>query len=368
MPEKNYSDEERKSILEKVEKTYNSSKNMSIKEACKAVGITDSTYYNWRNKFQNHKEQNSSVKSSNNKSQKDSTDSDVEQKIVNLKKDKPFLGFKKISKQMAYSYGIKISTRKIKRVLEKNDLAETDYPKPKKKQKTGRFERLSRNEMWMMDLMHYRIKKEGKFYLISILDDFSRFIVAHGVYKKKTVDNVIDVFHQAIEKEGQPDEFLTDRGSQFHSWKGESKFKKLLDKMNIKHILASPRSPETIGKLESFHRNIQRELLRQKYFDSIREVKNAIDDYIQYYNYERVHMGIDYLTPSDRYFGVKQDAEKLLEPEKTDNSDCLYLTGRIDGQPLRAKENSYGGVEVYIAGKKITEIDSTKKIEKLFQV
>ena len=78
MPEKNYSDEERKSILEKVEKTYNSSKNMSIKEACKAVGITDSTYYNWRNKFQNHKEQNSSVKSSNNKSQKDSIDSDVE--------------------------------------------------------------------------------------------------------------------------------------------------------------------------------------------------------------------------------------------------------------------------------------------------
>ncbi len=71
---------------------------------------------------------------------------------------------------MAYSYGIKISSRKIKQILEKNELAETNTSKPKKKQHTFRFEQLSRNEMWMMDLIHYSIKKEGKFYLISILE------------------------------------------------------------------------------------------------------------------------------------------------------------------------------------------------------
>ena len=370
MPGKNYSDEERKSIVKKVEEAYNSSENMNIKEACKAVGITDSTYYTWKNKFNNYNEDGSSTKSSKNqKSHKTTSNSGIETKVVNLKKDKPFLGFKKISKQMAYSYGIKISTRKVKQILEKNDLAKTDYPKPKKKQHTRRFERLSRNEMWMMDLMHYSIKKEGKFYLISILDDYSRFIVAHGVFKKKTVDNVIDVFHQAVDNEGQPNEFLTDRGSQFHSWKGESRFKKLLDKMNIKHILASSQSPQTIGKIESFHRNIQRELLRQQYFDSIQEVKNAIDEYIQYYNHERVHMGIDYLTPADRYFGLKQDAEKLLEVETEDNeTTSLYLTGRIDGEPLRAKENNNGQVEVYIAGKKVKDIKSSHKIKDIFQI
>lgn len=369
MAGKNYSDEERKTILKKVEQTYNSSKNISIKEACKKVGITDSTYYNWRQRLKNYIERNSSQKYSNDKSKKSVIEPEVEQKVISLKEDKPFLGFKKISKQMAYSFGIKISSRKVKQILEKNDLAETNAPRPKKKKHNRRFERLSRNEMWMMDLMHYSIKKEGKFYLISILDDYSRYIVAHGVFKKKSADNVIDVFHEAIDNEGQPDEFLTDRGSQFHSWKGETRFRKLLDKMNIKHILASAKSPQTIGKIESFHRNIQRELLRQQYFDSIQEAKTAIDEYIQYYNHERVHMGIDYLTPADRYFGLKQEAEKLLDPEtQTNDTTSLYLTGRIEGEPLRAQENNQGQVEVFLAGKKIKEIDSPHKIKDVFQI
>ena len=80
-------------------------------------------------------------------------------------------------------------------------------------------------------------------------------------------------------------------------------------------------------------------------------------------------MGIDYLTPADRYFGLKQDAEKLLDPETEDNeTTSLYLTGRIKGEPLRAKENNNGKVEVYIAGKKIKEIDSAHKLKQVLQV
>ena len=368
MSRTNYTDDQRKNIVKKIEEAYHSSEDVNIKDACEAIGITNSTYYNWRRMFKNDNE--TKRKNNQHKQQSSTVSSKVEQKIIDLKKNKPFLGLKKISKQMAYSYGVKISSRKVKQVLKKHELDKTDYPKPKKKQHTRRFERLSRNEMWMMDIMYYTIEKEGRFYLISILDDYSRYIISYGIFKKQTMDNVIDVFHQAIEEHGQPDEFLTDRGSQFHSWKGKSRFDKLLEKMKIKHILARPQHPQTIGKLESFHRNIQRELLRQKYFDSIKEAKTAINDYIQYYNHERVHMGIDYLTPADRYFGLKRDAEKLLEPETgtEDKKDYLYLTGRIDGQPLRAKENNQGQVEVFLAGKKLNELDSTQKIKNLFEI
>ena len=363
MSRTNYTDEQRKNIVKKIKETYQSSSDMTITEVCEAMGITDATYYNWRKRFNNSEDEiNTTV-------QKESSDikHEVEQKIITLKKDKPFLGLKKISKQMAYSYGIKISSRKVKQILKKHGLDKTNYPKPKKKQPKRRFERFSRDEMWMMDIMYYTIEKEGRFYLISILDDYSRYIVAYGIFKKQTMDNVIDVFHQAVDEHGQPDEFLTDRGSQFHSWKGKTRFDKLLENMSIKHILASPKHPQTIGKLESFHRNIQRELLRQKYFDNIEEAKTAINDYIQYYNHERVHMGIDYLTPADRYFGLKQDAEKLLEPESDIDKTPLYLTGRIDGQPLRAKENNQGLVEVFLAGKKVKELNSIKKIKDIFR-
>ena len=217
----------------------------------------------------------------------------------------------------------------------------------------------------MMDIMHYTIEKEGRFYLISILDDYSRYIIAHGIFKRKTIDNVIDVLHEAFEESGLPDEFLTDRGSQFHSWKGESRFQKLLDKLGVKHILASPQSPQTIGKIESFHRNIQRELFGQEHFTSIEDVKQAVLDYIEYYNHERVHMGIDYLTPADRYYGVKKDAEKALDVS-FDSGGEIYLAGRIEGQPVRAKENGKGKVDIYLAGQKQETLSSKEGLKELF--
>ncbi|MFW6029772.1 MAG: DDE-type integrase/transposase/recombinase [Halanaerobiales bacterium] len=198
--------------------------------------------------------------------------------------------------------------------------------------------------MWLMDIMYYSIEKEGRFYLISALDDHSRFITSYGLFKNQTMANVIDVLHQGFEEHGYPRELLTDRGSQFHSWKGKTQFEKLLEKLDIKHILASSQHPKTIGKLESFHRNIQRELLKQKHFETIKEVTTAIADYIDYYNHERVHMGIDYLTPSDRYHGLKQDQEKILNSSFAENNS-LYLAGRIEGQPVRAKENTEGQIE-----------------------
>lgn len=286
-------DKERQAIINQIYKVYNSTEGMSIKEACAAVGISDGTYYNWRNKL---KKDNSASTNTNRKVADTNKITDTEQKVINLKKDKPFLGFTKISKQLNYSYGIKVSAKKVQKILTKHGLEKTDYTAPKKQHPPRRFERLSRNEMWMMDIMYYRLKQGGRFYLISALDDYSRFITSHGVFKRQTIDNVIDILHKGIENRGAPTELLTDRGSQFYSWKGESRFRKLLDNLGIKHILASPQHPLTIGKLESFHRNIQRELLRQKHFSTIKEATDAIADYIEYYNHERVHMGLPLLT------------------------------------------------------------------------
>lgn len=363
---KSYTDRERKRIVNRIQEVYQSSDSVSIKEACETAGISDATYYNWKNKLSDI-EINTEKTDKTSKNTPSAKISSNEQKVIELKKDKPFLGFKKISKQLQYSYGIKISARKVKKILEKHNLAETDYPKPKKKHDPRRFERMSRNEMWLMDIMYYRLKKEGRFYLISTLDDYSRFITSYGVFKRQTIDNIIDVLHQAIDEYGLPQEILTDRGSQFHSWKGESKFNRLLENLGVKHILASPQHPQTIGKLESFHRNIQRELLRQKDFNTLEEVTAAIDKYIKYYNQERVHMGIDYLTPADRYFGLKKDKEKILEQPKN-SADNIYLTGRIEGQPIRAKENNQGQIELFIAGNKTNNNLSRVEIKKLFHL
>ncbi len=357
-------DKERKKIVDRIDAIYQETEDITIIEACSACGISNGTYYNWKKRIKNNKDNTKSDKKTNTKANNSADEHIFEKRVIELKKNKPFLGYIKISKQLKYSYDIKISPRKIKKILAKHNL-DKNNPGPKKKHAPRRFERLSRNEMWMMDIMYYRLKKEGRFYLISALDDYSRYITSYGVFKRQTIDNAIDIVHQGIEENGSPTELLTDRGSQFHSWKGKNKFDRLLNNLGVKHILASPQHPQTIGKLESFHRNIQRELLRQKEFDTIKEAKRAIDKYIKYYNHERVHMGIDYLTPADRYYGLKKDKEKLLKTS-FDNKDSIYLTGRIEGQPVRAKENKNGQIEVYLAGKKINDIKTKDKIKELF--
>jgi len=155
------SDEERKMIIEKINRLHEKS-DLTIKEACSEIGIASSTYYTWKN-YRNLEPETEEEKTANQDRKNTSgnnIDPEIVDKVTELKENKPFLGFKKISKQLAYSHGIKISTRQVKKILKKHGLEETDYPEPKN-HPARRFERNSSNEMWMMDIMHYTIEKKG---------------------------------------------------------------------------------------------------------------------------------------------------------------------------------------------------------------
>jgi len=121
-------------------------------------------------------------------------------------------------------------------------------------------------------------------------DDASRFIVHHGVFAEATTDNALAVLRKAIVKHGRPASILTDHGSQFYAnqaeykRKGASRFEQELVRLEIKHILARVNHPQTNGKLERFHGEIQR---KQKWFD-------GIDELVHWYNYIKPHMSLDW--------------------------------------------------------------------------
>jgi len=305
-----YTEQEKAKLVELI-----SQSSLPVKEACKLNGISDASFYAWRKQLADSKKKNTGdgdehavIEETSKHTVYGISPQDVE-KLLALKKEHPYFGIVKLSKQMMRSEGIQIPPSKVKKILENHGYEPQEIPAAPPKG-TRRFERLDPNELWMMDVMYYRLKKEGRFYLISVLDDHSRFIVSHRVFTTQTADNVIQVFKQAVEEYGLPNQVLTDRGSQFYSWKGISQFQELLGNLNVEHILTSPQSPQTIGKIESFHRNIQRELLRQKEFSTIKEAQKAIKKYVDYYNHERVHMGIDYLVPADRYFNIAEETGK----------------------------------------------------------
>lgn len=161
---------------------------------------------------------------------------------------------------------------------------------PRKTWGKKRFQRSKPNEMWQTD---WKLTRDDE-WMITYLDDHSRFIPASNVFDNANTENALDVLQQAIEEYGKPQQILTDQGTQFYTWQegGKSQFTKCLERNEIQHIVASKRRPTTIGKVERFNGSYEREAWRF----------SSHDEYIHHYNHERPHQALDYLTPADVYF------------------------------------------------------------------
>ncbi len=161
----------------------------------------------------------------------------------------------------------------------------------------------------------------------------------------------------AMARYGLPKEVLTDRGGQFTAWQGVTAFERLLAGLDILHTKARPHHPQTCGKLESYHRNIQRELIDVELFRSFEEAVQRIGDYVEHYNHVRCHQGIGGFTPADRYFGIARAVEQALcerresqrrgEPVQIGRMPLLYLVGKFAGRDLRVQEDG-GRVQVFL--------------------
>ena len=172
----------------------------------------------------------------------------------------------------------------IHRVLRERGLAARQARKSEKR-KWVRYERTYSNSMWHTD---YKLLDDGRWF-IAYQDDASRFIVGYGVFGEATGRHAIEVLAKSMEEHGKPASILTDRGSQFYAneaetrERGESEFEKELARLGIRQILARAGHPQTNGKLERFHGEIQRKL---KWFD-------GIDELVRWYNYDRPHDSLD---------------------------------------------------------------------------
>ena len=115
------------------------------------------------------------------------------------------------------------------------------------------FERAKANQLWQTDLFTFILKRQNRrVYLVAFIDDHSRFIVSYGLHASQSTPLVLEVLRAGIANHGTPEEILTDNGSQYITWRGKSAFTKELEKRGVKQIVARPRRPQTLGKIERF--------------------------------------------------------------------------------------------------------------------
>jgi hypothetical protein len=147
------------------------------------------------------------------------------------------------------------------------------------------------------------------------------------------------VLRTAITCYGPPEEILTDNGTQYVTWRGKSAFTKELEKRGIRQVVASPRRPQTLGKIERFWGTLWRECIETAVFLDLADAQRRIGHFIDHYNFQRTHQGIDGLVPADRYFGVGSEVLATLKKRVAANALELarhgvpkkpfYLTGQV---------------------------------------
>jgi transposase InsO family protein len=207
------------------------------------------------------------------------------------------------------------------------------------------FERARPNQLWQTDLFTFLLKRENRrVYLVVYLDDHSRFIVGYGVWASAGGALVREVLEAAIANFGAPEEVLTDNGPQYVTWRGTSAFAKLLERRGIRHVVARPRRPQTLGKTERFWGTLWRECVEAAVFSGLDDARRRVGHFIDHYNFQRPHQGIEGLVPADRFFAAAPQVRETLQARVAANAQDLavqgvprksfYLTGRVGDTDL----------------------------------
>jgi transposase InsO family protein len=274
----------------------------------------------------------------------------VREKIVEIKKREPLFGVKRISHLLKRVFFLSASPETVRRTLRAESLIVPSKKKLKHNITRPRFfERSTPNQLWQGDIFTFRLG--GRYaYLIGFVDDYSRYMVGLELYRSQTADQVMEVYRQAVGEYGVPKEVLTDRGRQYTTWRGSTRFERELRKDRVRHIKSQAHHPMTLGKIERFWKTIYEEFLVRAQFGSFEEARERIRRWVQYYNHKRPHQGIGGLCPADRYFEIQAELRKTIEQGIAENvlemalrgkpREPFYMVGRMEGQSvvLRAEK------------------------------
>ena len=164
------------------------------------------------------------------------------------------------------------------------------------------------NQLWQTDFTYLRVIGWGWFYLSTVLDDFSRYILAWKLCTTMTATDVSDTLAIALRSSGlervrvrHRPRLLSDNGpsylsAQLGSWLAEH---------GMTHTRGKPYHPMTQGKIERYHRSMKNQILLENYYLP-GQLEARLAEFVDYYNLRRYHESLDNLTPADVYFGRAQ--------------------------------------------------------------
>jgi transposase InsO family protein len=212
------------------------------------------------------------------------------------------MGPAQIRSQLKRFKGWRLSIKAIKRVLREHGYESVYRGSRPQGEVLQRFEAPRRNALWQADFAEVRVGPE-RLYVLILLDDFSRYVVGYALCTSPSSSVAVESFRAAMARHGKPESMRTDRGGAFVAFAREGDFGRVMEAEEVTHLVGKPYNAKGGGKVESAVRTLRRELWDLEHFEDRDHAERRLKEFFFEYNEQRAHMGIDGLTPADRFFG-----------------------------------------------------------------
>jgi putative transposase len=258
------------------------------------LGVAASKFYGWRVRYGLANEHNALVP-------RDGWLADWEKKaILDFHAQYPLEGYRRLAFMMLDADVVAVSPSSVYRVLSGAGLMKAHNSKPSLKGK-GFQQPLRPHEHWHTDVSYINVAGTF-FYLCSLLDGCSRFIVHWEIRERMTESDVETIIQRARERfpDARP-RIISDNGPQFIA----RDFKEFIRICGMTHVRTSPYYPQSNGKIERWHRTLKGECIRVKTPLSLEDARRAVAKFVAHYDEVRLHSAIGYVTPADKLAGRK---------------------------------------------------------------
>jgi len=302
-----YTQSEKMEIIRMVEESP-----LSVKQTLQKMGIPRSSFYEWYKHYQENGFDSLKYHYKNHRQVWNTIPEWERQRVVQVAREFPEKSCREDACYITDTMEYFISESSVYRILKAYDLVTSPVytvisAKDKFENPTTRI-----NQLWQADFSYLKVIDWGWYYLSTVMDDYSRYILAWRLCQTMMAEDVKKTLDMAIETTGiehvhvvHRPRLLSDNGSAYVS----KELTRYLEANEIHHIRTKPYHPMTQGKIERYHRSMKNLILLDHYY-SPSELEERIREWVDYYNNHRYHEAIDNVTPSDKYFGRDKEILK----------------------------------------------------------
>lgn len=304
--------------------------HLPTKRTLDKLGIPRTTFYRWYDRYQTGGPEALEDRSPRPSRVWNRIPEPVREKIKDLALKESDLSPRELAVQFTDAERYFVSEASVYRILKSYDLITSPAYVVLSAADEFRDKTTRPNQLWQTDFTYLKVIGWGWFYLSTILDDFSRYIIAWKLCTTMKSGDVTDTLDLALQASGcdqatvlHKPRLLSDNGASYIS--GE--LADWLEDRQMDHVRGAPYHPQTQGKIERWHQTLKNRVLLENYYLP-GDLKRQIDAFVQHYNHQRYHESLQNLTPADVYFGRGETILKKRERIKRKTIETRRLLHR----------------------------------------